>query len=114
MPARKIHYSYVGPGLTIPVCCDRTALWKGTQPDRKPLTSTDPRHVTCRDCQRAVEGWLSWVLQHAEDASHARTQGPFLLGICLRWDSWNMTAVTSKMHGMPVTGGRGFRALKPL
>ena len=35
-------------------------------------------------------------------------------GICLRWDSWNMTAVTSKMHGMPVTGGRGFRALKPL
>ena len=35
-------------------------------------------------------------------------------GIRLRWDSWNMTAVTSKMHGMPVTGGRGFRALKPL
>ena len=38
----------------------------------------------------------------------------YFQGICLRWDSWNMTAVTSKMHGMPVTGGRGFRALKPL
>jgi hypothetical protein len=38
----------------------------------------------------------------------------YMVGICLRWDSWNMTAVTSKMHGMPVTGGRGFRALKPL
>ena len=52
MPTRKIHYSYVSPSLTIPVCCDRTALWKGTLPDRKPLTSTDPRHVTCWRCLR--------------------------------------------------------------
>jgi hypothetical protein len=45
---------------------------------------------------------------------HQVSPTKLLTGICLRWDSWNMTAVTSKMHGMPVTGGRGFRALKPL
>src|SRR5262245_48085323 len=38
MPARTIHDSSVSPSLTIPVCCDRTALWKGARPDRKPLT----------------------------------------------------------------------------
>jgi hypothetical protein len=54
MPARKVHYSYVSPSLTIPVCCDRTALWKGTRPDRKPLTSTDPRHVACLRCLRII------------------------------------------------------------
>ena len=52
MPARKVHYTYVGPSLTLPVCCDRTALWKGTLPDRKPMTSMDPSHVTCRRCLR--------------------------------------------------------------
>jgi len=54
MPARKVHYSYVSPSLTIPVCCDRTALWKGALPDRKPLTSTDPSHVTCLRCLRTI------------------------------------------------------------
>jgi hypothetical protein len=54
MPARKIHDSSVGPSLTIPVCCDRTALWKGTLPDRKPLTSTAPSHVTCLRCLRTL------------------------------------------------------------
>jgi hypothetical protein len=29
MPARKVHDCSVGPRLTLPVCCDRTALWKG-------------------------------------------------------------------------------------
>jgi hypothetical protein len=54
MPARKIHDASVGPSLTIPVCCDRTACWKGTLPDRKPLASTDPSHVTCRRCLRTI------------------------------------------------------------
>jgi hypothetical protein len=54
MPARKIHDSYVSLRLTIPVCCDRTACWKGTLPDRKPLTSTDPSHVTCLRCLRTL------------------------------------------------------------
>ena len=54
MPARKIPDASVGPSLTIPVCCDRTALWKGTRPDRKPLTSTDPRHVACLRCLRII------------------------------------------------------------
>jgi len=54
LPTRKIHYSYVSPSLTIPVCCDRTALWKGARRDRKPLTSTDPSHVTCLRCLRTI------------------------------------------------------------
>jgi hypothetical protein len=54
MPARKIHYSYVGPSLTISVCCARTALWKGALPDRQLLTSTDPSQVTCRRCWRTI------------------------------------------------------------
>src|SRR5262245_42119302 len=54
MSARKIHDASVGPSLTIPVWCDRTALWKGTRPDRKPLASTDPSHVPCRRCRRTL------------------------------------------------------------
>ena len=54
MPARKVHYCYVGPSLTIPVCCDRTALWKEWLPDRTPTTSTDPSQVTCLRCLRTM------------------------------------------------------------
>jgi hypothetical protein len=35
-------------------------------------------------------------------------------GICLRWDSWNTTAVTQKCTACPSLAARGFRALKPL
>ena len=54
MPARKVHDCSVGPRLTLPVCCDRTALWKGARRDRKPLTSMDPSHVTCLRCLRTI------------------------------------------------------------
>ena len=54
MPARKVHYCYVGPSLTTPVCCDRTALWKEWLPDRTPTTSTDPSQVTCLRCLRTM------------------------------------------------------------
>jgi hypothetical protein len=54
MPTRKVHYCYVGSSLTIPVCCDRTALWKGSLPDRQLTTSTDPSQVTCLRCQRTM------------------------------------------------------------
>jgi len=80
--------------------CFALALWNGQDPILK----------------ERLFGLTNSEANHGEDVKeyYFYLDSTPTQGICLRWDSWNMTAVTSKMHGMPVTGGRGFRALKPL
>jgi hypothetical protein len=80
MPARKVHYTYVDPSLTIPVCCDSTSRWKESLPERQPTTSTDPRHVTCLRCLRTMA-------RLTREARHGGGRGPAGAGAGRRWRS---------------------------
>ena len=72
MPARKVPASASGPGLTIPMGCDRTARWKRALPDRKPMTSGAPSQGTCQRCLRTMVRLIREA-RRREDASQAPT-----------------------------------------
>jgi hypothetical protein len=61
---------------------------------------------------------ISWIeiplLYHVVDVVRLEMNAPVRFGYPLKAGQLTYDCRYSTMHGMPVTGGRGFRGLKPL